>query len=135
MPYCGWKLDEVSREELLRFFPPTFPDVIAHHVTLETDRRHIPERAEIEIVGYVCSDTIETMVVAVNGQTTRPDGGVYHITWSIDRESGATPAQAGDLAKQGWEYRHPCGVSAVPFFRDFTGEEITSAFSELDCCD
>lgn len=132
MPYCGWRLSEDSRETLLRFFPPIFPDVIAHHVTLETDNRHIPDNAEIEIVGYVRNDTIEAMVVSVNGETTRPDGSVYHITWSIDRDRGATPAQAGELAKQGWEYRHPCCVETTPFFRDYSGEEITTAFSELE---
>ena len=31
----GWLLDETARQELLSLFPPVYPDVIAHHVTVQ----------------------------------------------------------------------------------------------------
>jgi hypothetical protein len=35
MPVTGWKLDSNERAQLLERFPPTWPDVIADHVTLK----------------------------------------------------------------------------------------------------
>ena len=32
MPYVGWQLPEADRAALLASIPPTYPDVIAHHI-------------------------------------------------------------------------------------------------------
>ena len=40
----GWLLDEAQRAELLQQFPPAYPNVVAHHVTLEVgaaDRKSV----------------------------------------------------------------------------------------------
>lgn len=102
----GWKLDREQREELLRRFPPRYPDAIADHVTLQTDaeRAELPEPVEAAIVGRADDhDSLECMVAAIDGTTDRPDGSTFHITWSLDRAKGREARESNDLLKeQGW---------------------------------
>lgn len=88
--YTAYVLDDTSRELLTKRFPPKYPDFIGHHVTVQfgvpADATP-PPAASLKVVGYKDSgDGIEALVIAVNGSTTRPDGKVYHITWSLDRD-------------------------------------------------
>lgn len=47
----GWLLDEADRAALLACFPPVWPDVIAHHVTLQSATDHpLPTETSGEIV-------------------------------------------------------------------------------------
>lgn len=84
---------------LLQRFPPAFPDVIADHVTLGR-QAELPENVSAIIVGHA-SDTIglETLVVEIDGTVDRPDGSIYHCTWSLDRVAGRKPIQSNDLLK------------------------------------
>lgn len=103
MAYSGWEIDEQSRADLLTLFVPTYPDVIAHHVTAQRGvpaDAQPPEHADIQIIGHVCRDGVEALVVEVNGSKDRPYGGVYHITWSIDRAAGAKPVHSNDLIRE-----------------------------------
>ena len=44
----------------------------------------MPPGKKFTVVGYaVAEDGLEALIVAVDGSTTRPDGGTYHITWSL----------------------------------------------------
>lgn len=83
----GWKLDREQRKELLQQFPPRYAEVDADHVTLRTRAAEdalLPEATLCEIVGRADDGRgVEAMVVAVGGTTERPDGSVYHITWSL----------------------------------------------------
>lgn len=83
----GWKLDRDQRKELLQQFPPRYAEVDADHVTLRTEAAEdagLPEEDLGEIVGRVDDGRgVEAMVVAIGGTTDRPDGSVYHITWSL----------------------------------------------------
>jgi len=107
MPVTGWMLDRKEREQLLKRFPPEWPDVIADHITLDADAGKddpLPEVEQAEIVGGINDDEgLQAFVVAIDGSTDRPDGSTYHITWSLDRQSGRTPAQSNDvIAARGW---------------------------------
>jgi hypothetical protein len=86
--YTAYTINDESRDALLLKFPPKYEKVIAHHVTNEfgvPKTTQCPQHAKIKIVGYLDSkDGLETLVVSVNGTTTRPDGKLYHITWSLD---------------------------------------------------
>jgi hypothetical protein len=42
------------------------------------------------------------MIVALDGTTTRPDGGTWHVTWSL--AEGRSARESNDLlADNGWE--------------------------------
>lgn len=86
--YTAYLLDAQTRQSLLQQFPPKYSKVIAHHITVQypvADDALQPPSAEIKVVGYADSgDGLEALVVSVDGKIQRPDGGTYHITWSLD---------------------------------------------------
>jgi hypothetical protein len=106
----GWKLDRVQRNELLSRLPPRYPEVVADHVTLRSkvgkDSR-LPEETSGAIVGF--SDDgrgVEAMVVRIGETTVRPDGGTYHITWSLAEDR--TAHESNDvIATCGWRAVEP----------------------------
>jgi hypothetical protein len=108
VPVTGWKLDREQRAALLQRLPPVWPDVIADHITLKSDvpaDEPLPSATEAEIVGSVDDDNgLQAMVVAIGGTTVRPDGGTYHITWSLDRNRGREAVESNDvIAALGWQ--------------------------------
>jgi len=102
----GWKLDRAQREQLLRQFPPRYPDSDADHVTLRSgaDEEPLPDQVEAAIVGRADDgDSLEAMVVTIDGTTGRPDGSTFHITWSLDKAKGRQARESNDLLEQhGW---------------------------------
>jgi len=86
--YTAYVLDQGSRDALEKKFPPKYPKFIGHHVTVQfpVDKdAQLPPPAQLKVVGYVDSgDGLEALVVAVDGNSQRPDGKIYHITWSLD---------------------------------------------------
>ncbi|HEX8482405.1 MAG TPA: hypothetical protein VF650_10915 [Allosphingosinicella sp.] len=89
----GWKVDREQRKELLQQFPPRYRNVDADHVTLRTraaEDAPLPDETLGEIVGRADDGRgVEAMVVAIGGTTDRPDGSVYHITWSLEPDRKA----------------------------------------------
>lgn len=105
--YSCWSLAEDQKDMLMRIFSPAYPDVIAHHVTCEIGSRdslEVPEPSKIEIIGVADDGVgVQALVVTVNGNTERPNGGIYHITWSIDRAAGRTPKDSNTvISEKGW---------------------------------
>lgn len=101
----GWKLDREQRKELLQQFPPRYPEVDADHVTLRigaADDAALPEEDRGEIIGRADDGNgVEAMVVAIGGSSERPDGSVYHITWSLG--PGREAQESNDvLASRQW---------------------------------
>lgn len=86
--YTAYVLDEGSRDQLLTRFPPKYPTVVAHHVTVKfpaSAEDAPPAPAKLAVVGYADSgDGLEALVVSVGGKIERPDGSNYHVTWSLD---------------------------------------------------
>ena len=104
----GWKLDRAERGELLKRFPPRYRDTIADHVTLKAGASsgdQLPDSVEGVIVGRADDgDSLECLVVAINGSTDRPDGSTFHITWSLDGSKGRRARESNDLLKEdGWK--------------------------------
>lgn len=98
----GWKIDRQQRDELLKQFPARYADIDADHVTLKTHAENdpLPEAVEAAIVGYADDgDSLEAMVVTIDGKTGRPDGSVFHITWSLDKSKGRNARESNDLLK------------------------------------
>lgn len=117
--YTGFELDKKSRGSLLSKFPPKFSDVIAHHVTYKfgVGEDAVPsEPKSARIVGYASDDSLEAYVVEINGSITRPDGKVYHITWSLDRSKGRKPVHSNNLIASGWEPIQAVPVQLKPKF-------------------
>lgn len=104
----GWSLDRAQRERLLEHFPPAYPDVVADHVTLAAgvseDAAPPPDTAA-EIVGRTDDGAgVQALVVRIDGATARPGGGVYHLTWSLDRARGRRAVESNRaIAERGWE--------------------------------
>ncbi|TFI57809.1 hypothetical protein E2493_13365 [Sphingomonas parva] len=114
----GWKLDPEQRMELLQQFPPRYPVVVADHVTLRAHASAdamLPEETHGEIVGRADDGQgVEAMVVQIAGSTDRPDGGTYHITWSL--ADGREANESNDVLKgRRWQsFDLPMPVRLLP---------------------
>ena len=113
----GWTLDQQDRADLLKQYPPRFAKVVAHHVTLATDAEHrdLPPDVRAAIVGRTDDDQgVEAMVVTIDGDTVRPDGSTFHITWSLGE--GRRARESNDVLKEhGWtKFDHPIPVNLTP---------------------
>jgi hypothetical protein len=102
--YTGWLVDAAARDGLLARLPPRYPRVVAHHVTLKFgDRAGAPPTDTLgEIVGEADDGCgVQAMVVRIAGSTDRPDGGTFHITWSL--ADGREARESNDvIAAHGW---------------------------------
>jgi hypothetical protein len=101
----GWKIARAKRRELLRLFPPKYPNTIADHVTLRTRAAPdapLPQENEGEVIGRADNGCgVDALAVRIGGTSERPDGGTYHITWSL--EDGRDARESNDvLSAQGW---------------------------------
>lgn len=86
--YTAYLLPEAERERLLKSIKPAYKNVIAHHVTYEfgVDDTHPlpPDVFRASIYGIANDGAgVQTLVVDVNGDGKRPDGKLFHITWSL----------------------------------------------------
>jgi hypothetical protein len=120
MPVTGWKIDEAERAALLERFPPAWPHAVADHITLDAHARAddpLPAARAAGIVGSIDDgEGLQAMVVAIDGTTDRPDGGTYHITWSLDRVRGRKPVESNDvIARLGWRpFDDPVPIPIIP---------------------
>ena len=118
-PYVGWALPAAERERLLELLPPQYPDVYANHVTLhhgdDSSQLNAPPAAG-RIVGYADDQAgVQVVVVAVDGTVERPDGGIFHITWSIDRSRGRRQRHSNDVLRSGWRWLpEPLAIELEP---------------------
>jgi len=102
----GWKLPRDERSALLERFPPKYDDVIADHVTLSAGagpNSPLPPKPDARIVGRADDgESLECLVVELDGTTDRPDGSTYHITWSLGPGRRAIESNAV-LRDRGWK--------------------------------
>lgn len=114
----GWLLDPDDRARLLAAFPPTYPNIVAHHVTLQSSHGAgdppLPAAAHGQVVGRADDGAgVEALVVAIAGTTERPSGGHYHITWSL--AEGRRAKESNDvIAARGWQELDGGHVKLVP---------------------
>jgi hypothetical protein len=115
----GWKLPETERELLLRRFPPKYENVVADHVTLRVGAdadTPLPNKPEIsQVVGRADDgESLECLVVELDGTTDRPDGSTYHITWSLG--PGRRARESNDVLRdEGWDFiEAPIPVELTP---------------------
>ena len=114
----GWKLGRDDRDMLLQRFPPKYENVVADHVTLRTGataETPLPAKPEAQVIGRADDgNSLECLVVELDGTTDRPDGSTYHITWSLG--PGRKARESNDLLRdEGWDYiQEPLGVELEP---------------------
>lgn len=117
--YTAYVLSDETRNALAERFPPRYDKFIGHHITeaFGVPRgTSAPDPVDVEVVGYIDSeDGLEALVASVNGSTSRPDGSIYHITWSLDPESGYKPKHSNDLLKaRGFLQVRPIPITVEP---------------------
>ena len=104
-PNTGWKLTDEDRAQLLERFPPRYSETIADHVTERgpDGRAPIPGPVSAAVIGRADDgDSLECLVVAVDGSPDRPDGSTYHITWSLG--PGRSARESNDVLREcGWD--------------------------------
>jgi len=115
----GWRLDEGERAALLERFAPAYPDVVAHHVTLAMNvdpDEPLPPPCSGRIIGEADDGAgVQCLVVELGGSCERPDGGVFHITWSLDRARGRQPLESNHvIAWLGWRRVGPAPLRLIP---------------------
>lgn len=116
--YSAYLLSQTGRKTLMDIFKPKYSRTVAHHVTVQfgnVTEDSVPDAADIEVVGYIDSgDGLEALVVSVNGAVDRPDGSVYHITWSL--QNGYKPVDSNKVIKKyGYEYLvEPISIETIP---------------------
>jgi hypothetical protein len=102
---AGWLLHQEDRNGLMAVFPPTYPELVAHHVTLRSGVAQdfpLPTETEGFVVGVANDGAgVQALVVEIGGSTQRPDGSTYHITWSLG--PGRRAMESNDVIRErGW---------------------------------
>jgi len=114
--YTGWLVDPGEREALLARFPPRYAVVVAHHVTQKFGDEAAP--APSETVGEILGEAddgagVQALVVAIDGSPARPDGAIYHMTWSL--AEGREARESNDAIARGWtRFAQPTRVRLLP---------------------
>lgn len=110
-------IDDAERARLFGMFPPRYENRKATHVTLAIDPEfEFPVDAQCEIVGYATDDAgVECFVVRVDGNIERPDGAIFHVTWSIS--DGRAAKESNDvIAEYGYTPIEPVRFVTRAFF-------------------
>jgi len=120
--YAGYLLPDVERDRLFSEFPPKYSKTVAHHVTTKfgATENETPDDVEsYSVVGYAdTGDGLEALVISIGGTVNRPDGSIYHITWSINPEK-YKPKDSNDLVKRDYDEVGPINIDMVPTFFPF----------------
>jgi len=120
--YVGYLLADAERDRLLSEFPPKYAKTIAHHVTTKfgVTEEETPEAVDsYAVVGYAdTGDGLEALVISIDRETNRPDGSIYHITWSLDPDK-YKPKDSNELVKKRYENIGPIVIDLIPAFFPF----------------
>jgi len=122
--YTGYKIRTASRKRILAALIPIFKTVDTHHITVEFGvNERLPQNANVaKIIAVAHNEKIHTAIVEVKGSTIRPDGNIYHITISYDKDSGARPVDSNELIhdESNWNYLStPIWIDIIPTFYPF----------------
>jgi len=115
--YTAYMLTEETITTLKSAFQTVFPDFIGHHITVRfgvSNSEPIPQFVDkIHVVGEAIHDGVQALLVSIDGNTIRGDGGSYHITWSIDRSKGKKPVDSNRIIQLA-RMVAPIKIEAIP---------------------
>ena len=127
--YIAYVLSEKSRKSVLQEFPPLFDKFFAHHVTYQFGVSHttpLPDQpTSVKLVQEVIDEelNVQCFVVEVNGSTRRPDGGTFHLTFSLDpavsKPKDSNQAIENAVRNGTLDNITPVEIIAVPMFIPF----------------
>jgi len=113
--YTAFVLTPETREALLEIYPPKYDKVVAEHITVEfgvPEVAELPEGEWFKVIGEADStDGLQALVVSVDGAYNRPDGKVYHITWSLDPDKYKPADSNGLIADYSNRWKLGLGVT------------------------
>lgn len=119
--YIAYVLEESIRRKLLASdrYAPRYNNPYAHHITYKfgvKKNAELPVQPKcVRIIGHADSgDGIEAYAVTVDGRHVREDGSVFHITWSIDKESAYKPKDSNALLLNGFNLVTPLEIEVTP---------------------
>lgn len=108
--YEAFELTPQARSTLAKLFPPKYPEFIGHHIThmFGVPMSHASsygDTVDFEVIGYADDgEGLEALVVRPRvSRLSRPDGKIYHITWSLDRSKGMKPMMSNALVARGFQ--------------------------------
>lgn len=115
--YTCFVLPKAEKNKLLATIPFTHPNRIAHHITYEygVTEQMPPTPSIVMIVGVIDKDGIQAIVASIDGTVKRPDGKIYHITWSLDPGKKAWESNT-ILSKYQYEKIDPIRIQVEPKF-------------------
>lgn len=100
--YTGWAIPDIERWKLILLQPPVYPRVIVHHCThtFGVDESFpLPLKVPAVILGFADDGTgVQCAILEIGGHSERPDGSVFHITWSL--AEGRKAVESNQLAQR-----------------------------------
>jgi hypothetical protein len=109
LAFTGWELPEWERRKLAQRFPPAYavdPDV-RHHVTFRYGVNRdspLPAATSGFVVGHADDlKGVRALVAEIDGGVKRPDGSIYHISWSLDWTVGRQRVNSNAVFLAGWQ--------------------------------
>jgi hypothetical protein len=134
--YTAHILSEKIKEALLGVFEPRFETVKAHHITHRfgvDGFEDLKPAKEICVTHYIYDPNgIEALAVTIDGQSHKPDGLPYHITWSLNKEAGFSAKDANDLVERALngDFSQELEIKLLDF--KIPAEELTASFISAD---
>jgi hypothetical protein len=104
--YLAFVLDAGAKQAIRDHFKPRFRRKVCHHITLQfdlTDESFVVlseefNDATLSVVGYQAGNGVDCVACSVNGSVRRPDGSIFHVTYSLAPGHGA--GESNELLKQ-----------------------------------
>ena len=119
MGYLAFVPEPALITRLHQEYPPSFREVAGKHITVQfgvPSDHPLAEAERFAIVGHGTDGAIEAFVVEVDGSTQRPDGKLYHLTWSYDPATRKAKDSGAMLAKYGFRRVEPIWFDATARF-------------------
>ena len=99
MHIIGWMIEPRDLQRMKILLPPKYVPVSSPHCTLCLGGRNssaLPGQEIGKIYGKVDDDKgVEALLISIGERKVRPDGGIFHITWSL--AEGRKPRESNDV--------------------------------------
>ena len=83
--YSGWELTLDERRKIYAAIKPVYNDIFWQRLVHEFGATEPPTATSGEVVGWWDKGEGQQLVIfEIDGSLTRPDGHLYHLSWSRD---------------------------------------------------
>lgn len=115
--YNGWELELSERRKVYEVIKPVYNDLYWQRLVCAFNVTEAPTAICGEVMGWFDKDEGQQLVIfAIDGSLYRPDGRLYHLSWSRDYAiMGRKPYQSYTaLEITEWQPVEPFTVALVP---------------------